>query len=173
MNIQKAIKVLDIVTTAIVDGTINTSFVKAALRGKLDIGTYQHILNKWESKENDFFDFYLNSSEQRVLLEALNIEVEPDKYPDYDSRIKAQILGGKKRSEIYPFETEIVNTFFLFGYNHSLQELEKISPSAWQTVQENGIDLYGNYRNWSEYWCRAVSSDKELLLTYITKNKDN
>lgn len=167
MDTRKAIKVIDIVTAAITDGTINTSFVEAALHGKLDINTYKHILNKWESKENDFFDFYLNSSEQRVLLEALGIEVEPDKYPDYDSQIKAQICEGKSRSEIFPFETEIVAAFFLFGFNHSLDELKEVSLSAWQTVIDNNIDRYGNYMNWSLFWCKADREDKELLLNYI------
>lgn len=173
MDIQKAIKVIDIVTTAITNGTINTSFIEAALLGKLDINTCKHILNKWESAEGDYFSFYLSEKDdvKRWMLEALGIEVEPDKYPDENSRIIAQLLGNMKRSKIYPFEIEIVNVFFLFGYNHSLQELKRVSPSAWLTVQEEDIDLYGNYKNWSLFWSKAKDSDKKSLLKYIVLEK--
>lgn len=167
MNTQKGIQVINTVTTAIIDETIDTAFVEAALYGKLDIDTYKHIVDKWKSKGNDFFDFYLNSSEQRVLIEALGINVEPDKYPDYDTRIMAQ-LRGERRDEIFPFETEIVHSFFLFGNNNSLDSLKKVSPSAWQTVINNDIERYGNYKNWSLFWCNASQSDKELLLKHIT-----
>lgn len=171
MNTQKAIQVIDTVTTAIVSGRINTDLIEKALYGKLDTDTYKHVLNKWESKEGDFFDFYLNASLQRELLEALGIDVEPDKYPDYNSRVMAQLFGGKSRKDIYPFETEIVHSFFLFGYNHSLDELKKVSSSAWQTVTENGIERYGNYKNWSMFWNKASREDKELLLNYIETPK--
>lgn len=171
MNTQKAIKVIDTVVAGITEETINTAFVEAALYGKLDIDTYKHILDKWESKDNDFFDFYLNSSEQRALLEALNIEVEPDKYPDYDSRIMAELRDGKSRSEIYPFETELIRSFFIFCYNNGLDILKKVSPSAWHTVIENNINPYGNYLNWSLFWSKAILEDKELLLNYIETTK--
>lgn len=114
MNTQKAIQAIDAVTAAIVNGVINTSFIDESIYGKLDNELYKHVLNKWASKKGDVFDFYLNSDDEikRWLLEALGVEVEPDKYPDYDSRITAQICEGKNRSEIYPFETEIVHSFF-------------------------------------------------------------
>lgn len=75
MNTQKAIQIINTVVAAIIDETINTAFVEAALYGKLDIDTYKHILNKWDSKENVFFDFYLNSDDkvQRWLLGGLSI----------------------------------------------------------------------------------------------------
>ena len=173
MDIQKAIKVIDIVTTAITDGRINTAFVEAALLGKLNINTCKQILNKWENAKSDYFGFYLSEKDdvRRWTLEALGIEVEPDKFPDDNSRFMAQFLGNMKRSNIYPFETEIVNVFFLFGYSHSLQELKRVSPSVWLTVQEKGIDLYGNYKNWSLFWSKAKNSDKESLLKYIVLEK--
>ena len=37
---------------------------------------------------------------KRQLLENLGIKVEPNKYPDYDSRIVAQVVQGKKRFDI-------------------------------------------------------------------------
>ena len=171
MNTQKAIQSIDAVTMAIVNGIINTAFMDKVLYGKLDNELYKHVLNKWESKKGDVFDFYLNSNDdiKRWLIEALGVEVEPDKYPDYDSQITAQICEGKNRSEIYPFETEIVHSFFLFLYNHSLDELKKVSPSAWQTVSDNNIDRYGNYKNWSQFWERASREDKELLLNYMNQ----
>lgn len=171
MNTQKAIQSIDAVTMAIVNGIINTAFMDKVLYGKLDNELYKHVLNKWESKKGDVFDFYLNSNDdiKRWLIEALGVEVEPDKYPDYDSRITAQICESKNRSEIYPFETEIVQSFFLFGYNHSLDELKKVSPSAWQTVICNNIDRYGDYKNWSLFWVKASREDKIALLEYMDK----
>jgi hypothetical protein len=171
MNTQKAIQSIDAVTMAIVNGIINTAFMDKVLYGKLDNELYKHVLNKWESKKGDVFNFYLNSNDdiKRWLIEALGVEVEPDKYPDYDSRITAQICEGKNRSEIYPFETEIVHSFFLFGYNRSLDELKKVSSSAWQTVTTNNIDQYGNYKNWSQFWGKASREDKIALLAYMDK----
>lgn len=97
MNTQKAILAIDAVTAAIVNGVINTAFIDKLIYGKLDNELYKHVLNKWASKKGDVFDFYLNSNDdiKRWLLEALDVEVEPDKYPDYDSRITAQICEGK------------------------------------------------------------------------------
>ncbi|WP_373176604.1 hypothetical protein [Bacteroides eggerthii] len=170
MNTQKAIQAIDAVTAAIVNRVINAAFIDKLIYGKLDNELYKHVLNKWESKKGDVFDFYLNANDdiERWLLEALGVEVEPNRYPDYDSRITAQI-EGKNRSEIYPFETEIVHSFFLFGYNYSLDELKKVSPSAWQTVITNNIDRYGNYKNWSLFWEKASREDKAALLEYINK----
>lgn len=171
MNTQKAIQAVDVVTTAIVNGVINTAFIDKLISGKLGNELYEHVLDKWASKKGDVFDFYLNSSDdiKRWLLETLGLEVEPDKYPDYDSRITAQICEGKNRSEIYPFETESVHSFFLFGYNHSLDELKKVSLSAWQTVVDNNIARYGNYKNWSLFWKKANREDKVVLWEYINK----
>lgn len=173
MNTQKAIQAIDAVTAAIVNRVIDTAFIDKLIYGKLDNELYKRVLNKWASKQDDIFDFYLNSNDdiKRWLLEALGVEVEPDKYPDYDSRIMAQLRDGKIRSEIYPFETEIVHSFFLFGYNHSLDELKKVTPSAWRTVQENCIDRYGNYKNWSLFWNKASREDKEALLNHIGDNR--
>ena len=83
MNTQKAIQAIDAVTVAIVNGVINTSFIDESIYGKLDNELYKHILNKWASKKGDVFDFYLNSNDdiKRWLLEALDVEVEPVKYP--------------------------------------------------------------------------------------------
>ena len=99
MNTQKAIQAIDAVTAAIVNVVINTAFVDKLIYGKLDNELYKHVLNKWESKKGDVFDFYLNSNDEikRWLLEALGVEVEPDKYPDCDSRITAQICEGKPK----------------------------------------------------------------------------
>lgn len=173
MDIQKAINVIDKVSTLIVE-KVPSHFVEDALNGKLDKELYQHMVDKWSSKEEDLFDFYLNSSSDvhRYLLEALGIEVEPDKYPDYDSRIMAELRDGKKRSEIYPFETEILQQYMLFGSNNSLAILKKVSPSAWKTVEEYGIDSYGNYLNWSLYWFNASKEDKELLLNFVMNSNN-
>lgn len=168
MNTQKAMQIIDAVADGIVNNTINTSFIDSVIYGKFDRELYKHILSKWKECDGDFFSFYMGAKDEvkRGILEALSIEVEPDKFPDYDSRVMAQIFG-KKRSEIYPFETEILYQFCLLGYNHSLQELKKVSPSAWQTAQENNIDLFGNYLNWSKFWTIASQNDKIALVNYI------
>ncbi|WP_236092988.1 hypothetical protein [Bacteroides thetaiotaomicron] len=126
MNIQKAINVIEKVSILIVE-KVPPYFVADALNGKFNNEQFDHILDKWFSKDGDLFDFYLNSSSdiQRYLLEALDIEVEPDKYPDYDSRIMAE-LSGKKRSEIYPFETEILREYVLIENIHDLAFLKAI-----------------------------------------------
>ena len=157
MNTQRAIQVIDTVTAAVVNGVINTAFIDKLISGKLGNELYEHVLDKWASKKGDVFDFYLNSSD------------DIKRYPDYDSRITAQICEGKNRSEIYPFETESVHSFFLFGYNHSLDELKKVSPSAWQTVVDNNIARYGDYKNWSLFWKKANREDKVVLWEYINK----
>lgn len=172
MNTEKAIQTIDAIVSAGLSGRIDTNFIDQTIYGKFDRELYRHILNKWKNADGDYFGFYLSAADEvkRWMLEELGVEVEPDKYPDYDTRITAQLLAGKSRSEVYPFETDIVYSFFLFGYNHSLQALEKVSTSAWQTVQEESIDLYGDYKNWSEFWCKATYPDKELLLRYIIEN---
>lgn len=173
MNTQKAIQAIDAVTTAIINGTINTTFIDQLIYEKLDDESYKHIRNKWGDKEGDVFGFYLNASDdtKRWLLEALGVEVEPDKYPDYFSRVIAKLRNGKKRTEIYPFETETVHSFFLFGYNNSLESLETISPSAWNTVLENSIDRYGNYKNWSLLWTSTSQQGKEMILKHLFENE--
>lgn len=173
MNIQKAINVIDKVSTLIVE-KVPSYFIADALDGKLDKKLYQHMLDKWYNKEGDLFDYYLNTGNDinRYLLEALDIVVEPDKYPDYDSRIIAEVRDGKKRSEIYPFETEILRQYMLFCSNNSLTILKRVSPSAWQTVEEYGIDPYGNYLNWSLFWLNASLEDRKELVEYLIKEKE-
>ena len=173
MDIQKAINVIDKVSTLIVE-KVPPYFVADALNDKMDREQYQYMLDKWSSKQGDLFDFYLNTSSDlnRYLLEALDIVVEPDKYPDYDSRIMAELRNGKSRWDVYPFETEILRRFILFGYNNSLEVLKDISSSAWQTVEEYKIDSYGNYLNWSVFWFNASMEDKEELVEYLINEKE-
>ena len=173
MDIQKAINVIDKVSTLIVE-KVPPYFVADALNGKLDEELYQHMIDKWYSKKEDLFNFYLNSSSdvQRYLLEALDIEVEPDKYPDYNSRVMAELREGKSRWEVYPFETEILYRFMLFGHNNGLEVLKDICSSAWGTVEEYGIDPYVNNLNWSLFWFNASKEDKIELIEYLIKEKE-
>ena len=101
------------------------------------------------------------------MLENLGIKVEPDKYPDYNSRIVAQVVQGKKRFDIYPFEVEAFNRYAMFGNNNALSCLKGISPTAGQTVRENGINEYGNALNWSLFWIKANPEDKALLVDHV------
>ena len=52
---------------------------------------FRDLMDRWYSKQGDLFDFYLNTDSdiQRFLLEALDIEVEANKYPDHESRVLA------------------------------------------------------------------------------------
>jgi len=173
MNTQKAIQVIDVVSNAIKNKTINLPFLEKVLYGKFEQELYKHVLDAFRSKKGDFFEFYLNASDdvKRYILEELRIDVEQDKFPDYDSRIM-QFLGGKKRFEVYPFEEEILYQYFLFGYNNSLDILKKVSPSAWNQVAEDNIERrFGSCKNWTSFWCNATQEDKELLIRYITENK--
>lgn len=173
MDIQKAINVIDKVSTLIVE-KVPPYFVEDALNGKLDKELYQHMLDEWSSKDGNLFDFYLNSSSEvhRYLLEALDIVVEPDKYPDYESRVLACLRDEKSRWDVYPFETEVLRRFMLFGYNNSLEVLKDISSSAWKTVEDCEIDSYGNYLNWSIFWFNASMEDKEELVEYLINEKE-
>ena len=176
MNTQKAIEVIDIVSDGIIKKTINQDFIEKVLYRKVGQELYKHVLDKFKSKKDDFFDFYLDSSDdvKRYMLEGLGIEVENDKYPDYDSRIM-QIFGGKKRFEVYPFEEEILYQYFLFGYNNSLEVLQDFSPSAWTKVVNNNIKPFGCCENWTLFWSKASKKDKEMIIEYIngkiTKNE--
>ena len=170
MNTQKAIQVIDAVSNAIKNKTINLPFLEKVLYGKVGQELYKHVLDAFRSKKGDFFGFYLNSSDdvKRYILEELGIDVEQDKFPDYDSRIM-QLLGGKKRSEVYPFEEEILYQYILFGYNNSLEILKKISQTAWDIVVDNLINPYGCCENWTKFWCKATTDEKIKLLNYITE----
>lgn len=172
MNIEKALQVMDTVAVAIVDKTVNKSFLQNAFYGKFDLELYNHLIHKWGAQDGDFFRYYMDSgdTQQRLLLEALGIDVEPDKYPDYNSRIMAQIVGGVKKSDIHPFETYSLFLLLRFFYNHSLDILKEVSADAWQVVQDNKIDRYGNYINWSLWWGLASPSDKRILFEYIEKD---
>lgn len=145
--------------------------MQGAFYGKMDREKYDHVIDKWKGKEGDFFDFYLNTDDeiQRLILESLGIEVEPDKYMDYDSRITAQIVQGKKRNEIYPFETECLYQYLLYGYNHSLTSLKAIG-NTFKVVSDNHIELYGNTENWSLFWVNASPEDRDFFLAYILEN---
>ena len=173
MDIQKAINVIDKVSTLIVE-KVPPYFVADALNDKMDREQYQYMLDKWSSKQGDLFDFYLNTDSdiQRFLLEALDIEVEANKYPDHESRVLACLRDEKSRWEVYPFETEVLYQYMLFGFCNSLEILKTISSSAWQTVEEYKIDSYGNYLNWSIFWLNASPEDKKELVEYLIKGKD-
>lgn len=172
MNIQKAINVIDKVSTLIVE-KVSDSYIAESLEKKIKPESFRDLMDKWHSKQGNFFDFYLNTSSDinRYLLEGLNIDVENDKYPDYESRVLACLRDGKSRWEVYPFETEVLHQYMLFCCNNGLDILEEVSPSAWQTVEEYKINPYGNYLNWSVFWFNASLKDKEQLLNFIVNHK--
>lgn len=106
MNKPKIIQIIDVVSNAIDGNRIDEDFIKSCIYGKVNAELYAHLLGKYRGYDGDFFQFYLGTDDRinRALLENLGIKVEPDKYPDYDSRIVAQVVQGKKRFDIYPFE---------------------------------------------------------------------
>lgn len=166
---EHLIQIIDIVSNAIVENTITEQYVQQCIYGKVDAEIYDHILDKYRGYDGDFFQFYLetNSDVNRWLLENLGIDVEPDKYPDYTSRVIAQIVQGKKRIDIYPFETEAVRIYALFGNNNSLSITKQLTPNAWQEISNNGIDEYGNDLNWSRFWTIADADAKERLIDHV------
>ena len=66
-----------------------------------------------------------------------------------------------------PFEVEAFNRYAMFGNNNALSCLKGISPTAGQTVRENGINEYGNVLNWSLFWIKANPEDKALLVDHV------
>ena len=169
MNKPKIIQIIDVVSNAIAGNRIDEDFIKSCIYGKVDAELYAHLLGKYRGYDGDFFQFYLGTDDRinRALLENLGIKVEPDKYPDYVSRIVAQVVQGKKRFDIYPFELEAFNRYAMFGNNNALSCLKGISPTAGQTVRENGINEYGNALNWSLFWIKANPEDKALLVDHV------
>lgn len=172
INIEKAISVIDTISEAIISDKINTDYLEKILYGKQSDEIYNHLVNKWNGFDGDFFRYYLDTSSDthRAILEGINIEVEEDKYPDYNSRVMAQIIEGKEDIDIYPFQIYVVKVFALFGYNHSLDELKKISETAWNVVADYKINRYGNTPNWFTWWNKANTADKSLLMQYICTN---
>ena len=160
MDKPKVIQIIDVVSTAIAGNRIDENFIKSCIYGKVNMKLYEHLLGKYRGYDGDFFQFYLGTDVQinRALLENLGIQVEPDKYPDYDSR---------KRFDIYPFEVEAFNRYAMFGNNNALSCLKGISPTAGLTVRENGINEYGNALNWSQFWIKASLEDKALLVDHV------
>lgn len=94
MNKPKIIQIIDVVSNAIAGNRIDEDFIKSCIYGKVDAELYAHLLGKYRGYDGDFFQFYLGTDDRinRALLENLGIKVEPDKYPDYDSRIVAQVV---------------------------------------------------------------------------------
>ncbi|MBW9280202.1 hypothetical protein [Bacteroides fragilis] len=168
MDKERFIRIVDLVSAMVVEDRISEQFVENCIYGKVKMEMYQHILGKYRSYGGDFFQFYLgtDSDVNRWLLEGLGIEVEPDKYPDYDSRLIAQIVQGKRRFDIYPFETEAFRRYALFGNNNSLTEVRQISDKGQQAIRKKGIDGYGNALHWSQFWMIANREDKESLANY-------
>lgn len=169
MDKERFIKIVDVVSTVIVENRINEPFVESCIYGKVKPKMCEHILSKYRGYDGDFFQFYLgtNSDVNRWLLENLGIEVEPEKYPDYESRVIAQVVQGKKRFDIYPFETEAFRRYALFGNNNSLREVRQISDKGRQAIREKGIDGYGNVLHWSQFWMIADREDKESLVDCV------
>ena len=98
MNKPKIIQIIDVVSNAIAGNRIDEDFIKSCIYGKVDAELYAHLLGKYRGYDGDFFQFYLGTDDRinRALLENLGIKVEPDKYPDYDSRIVAQVVQERK-----------------------------------------------------------------------------
>ena len=142
MNIQKAINVIDKVSIIITE-KVSNSYIAESLENKMKPELFRDLMDRWYSKQGDLFDFYLNTDSdiQRFLLEALDIEVEANKYPDHESRVLACLRDEKSRWEVYPFETEVLYQYMLFGFCNSLEILKTISSSAWQTVEEYKIPM--------------------------------
>lgn len=80
-------------------------------------------------------------------------------------------LNGISKWEIFPFERQIVNQFYLMAYNNSLQLLKNISPDAYNHVLKRKIDLFGNGKNWSKAWLILTDTEKEAVVNHLLTNR--
>ncbi|MDR1716356.1 MAG: hypothetical protein LBS20_10965 [Prevotella sp.] len=148
---------------------IMTTF--AAVFCHLDAQLVLHLISKFQS-DKDFARFYLNMDMKvtRQVFEYYSVPLEPDKYPDEQDRIKKQ-LAGVSKWEIFPFERQIVNQFYLMAFNNSLQLLKNISPDAYNHVVKRKIDLFGNGKNWSKAWSVFTDQEKEAVVSHLLTTK--
>lgn len=148
---------------------ITTTF--ASVFCLLDAELVLHLISKFRS-DKDFARFYLNIDTKvtRHLFDYYSIPIEPDKYPEEMDRVKMQ-LNGISKWEIFPFERQIVNQFYLMAYNNSLQLLKNISPDAYNHVLKRKIDLFGNGKNWSKAWLILTDTEKEAVVNHLLTNR--
>lgn len=128
----------------------------------------KHLISKWD---NDFARFYLNMDQtiKRQLFTYYKIPLEKDKFEN-SMNLNLALIKGISRWEAFPYESQIVNQFYLMANNNSLQLLQKITTGGYEIVLENKIELFGNGLNWSKAWVvlseeQRVEIIKHLLIT--------
>ena len=134
-----------------------------------DYWMVRHCIDKW-SEDNDFARFYLNMDmvNAELFFKFYSIPLSADPFNgDDEARLEAQIKEDKKGFDLYPFETEIVRKFYLYGYNNSLEVLKTIAPQAFERVAKENIDFYGNGLNWSNAWMIYTEEDKTAIISHI------
>jgi hypothetical protein len=130
-----------------------------------------HLIAKWDK---DFAGFYLNLDEKRRrrLFGYYHIPLEPDKYPDsFD--LNMALIKRTPKKDVFPFESYIVNLYYMMAYNNSLELLKDIVPDDFIRIKKNKINLFGNGLNWSKAWSLLSPKVKESVVNYILVNEYN
>lgn len=145
MEVQTKIKAIDILSCAVLD-RIDKWFIHDAIIEDFSHKLVDNTMNHWFGNKEDFFGFYNYSFPEvkRKILEVLEIE------SFYD----------------------VIDRYISFCISSSPVVLKDISSSAWQTVQENQIDLYGGTKDWSMFWLNATDEGKQDFLKYIESKFD-
>lgn len=139
MKIKTEIEAIDVLSSAVIT-YIDTLFLQEVL-DKNEHKLVDKTLTTWFKVKGNFFSFYefIDKKVRMEIFEALEIE------SFYD----------------------VINRYISFCNSSSPVILKDISPSAWQTVQENEIDLYGDVKDWSVFWVNATVEGKRDFLNYI------
>lgn len=105
----------------------------------------ESYINKiWFNKESKLFQIYslANSEVKKRILDCLGIG-------DFNDVIKRYITFCNGSSPIV---------------------LKDVSADAWQTVEKEGVDLYGDETSWSQFWILATEKGKMEFLDYIERD---
>lgn len=170
-NIERGIRSIDsIVSVALQWMKSNKAFMRREFENVFSETKQElrsHYWDKWIGRK-DFADFYLGADEtmKRKIFSYYGIPLEDNKYSNsFD--LNMAIIKGVPRIEVFPFESYIVNLFYMLAYNNSLELLDDVLPQALERVKKKRINLYGNGLNWSRAWMLFTLKEKLLFVNYI------
>jgi len=131
-----------------------------------------HLIDKFSS-DKDFARFYLNADDEirRVIFEHYDIPLDEQIKQTALKRFTALASEKKSRWEVFPFQSELVNQFYLMAYNNSLFLLKDISVDAWEHFVKRKLDAFGNGKNWSKAWTILTDNEKEAIVEYLITTK--
>ncbi|WP_303181410.1 hypothetical protein [uncultured Butyricimonas sp.] len=173
-NMERGIRSIDsIVSIALVWMRANKAFMREEFESvfsEAGLELRSHYWDKW-IEHKDFASFYLGADEtmKRKIFSYYEIPLEDDKYSD-SCDLSIAIIRGVPKIEVFPFESYIVNLFYLLAYNNSLELLRNVLPQALERVKKKRVNLYGNGMNWSKAWMLFTLPEKEMFVNYIINN---